>query len=145
MAVAGSVAVGKTTVAAQLVEAIARRAPELTAAVLSTDGFLLPNATLDAAGLTLRKGFPESYDHAALQAIGKTAFGYRDRFNLSSPPDLTAAPPFEVKLDGVVLPEMNGTGTVWAYDVTSNSMRFEPLYVPEPGQTHTITYRVACP
>ena len=68
IAVAGSVAVGKTTVAGQLAAAIVRRAPELAVRVLSTDAFLLPNATLDAAGLTLRKGFPESYDHTLLQS-----------------------------------------------------------------------------
>ena len=51
---------GKSTFAAEL----ARRASEsnLVTAVVATDGFLLPNAELDARGLTLRKGFPESFD-----------------------------------------------------------------------------------
>jgi type I pantothenate kinase len=30
--------------------------------LVTTDGFLFPNATLDARGLMSRKGFPESYD-----------------------------------------------------------------------------------
>lgn len=68
VAVAGSVAVGKTTVAEQLAEAIRRHTPGRDVRVLSTDAFLRPNAELDAEGLTLRKGFPESYDHDALQA-----------------------------------------------------------------------------
>ena len=33
---------------------------------MSSDGFLRSNAELDAAGLSMRKGFPESYDVAAL-------------------------------------------------------------------------------
>ena len=38
--------------------------------LVCTDGFLRPNAELDAAGLTNRKGFPESYDVDGLRAIG---------------------------------------------------------------------------
>ena len=72
VAIAGSVAVGKSTVARQLRDALVRLDATsgegaLEAVVLATDAFLRPNAELDAAGLTLRKGFPESYDHAALQ------------------------------------------------------------------------------
>ena len=58
--VSGPVAVGKSTFAAEL----ARRASRsnVVTAVVATDGFLLPNAELDARGLTMRKGFPESFD-----------------------------------------------------------------------------------
>ena len=59
----GSVASGKTTLAERLV---AELAGTLRVDMVSTDGFLLPNAVLDARGLTLRKGFPESYDVAAM-------------------------------------------------------------------------------
>jgi type I pantothenate kinase len=55
----GSVAVGKSTLAAQIAEALGDR---IRVEVISTDGFLLPNAELDARGLLMRKGFPESYD-----------------------------------------------------------------------------------
>jgi type I pantothenate kinase len=34
--------------------------------LVTTDGFLLPNAELEERGLLLRKGFPESYDRRAL-------------------------------------------------------------------------------
>ena len=34
--------------------------------LVTTDGFLFPNATLEARGLMARKGFPESYDVRAL-------------------------------------------------------------------------------
>lgn len=60
----GSVAAGKSTLAAALVGALAPRRVE----TVSTDGFLLPNATLAARDLLLRKGFPESYDRDALEA-----------------------------------------------------------------------------
>jgi type I pantothenate kinase len=56
----GSVAVGKTTLAQTL------QAEFQGAQIVSTDGFLRPNVDLDAAGLAMRKGFPESYDVAAL-------------------------------------------------------------------------------
>jgi type I pantothenate kinase len=61
----GPVAVGKSTLAAALADALAPRA----VAVVGTDGFLLPNAVLIERGLFLRKGFPESYDAAALSAF----------------------------------------------------------------------------
>ena len=55
---AGSVAVGKSTAAAE----VAARLDPLRVQIVSTDGFLLPNAVLAARGLSMRKGFPESYD-----------------------------------------------------------------------------------
>ncbi|GAA2106361.1 type I pantothenate kinase [Streptomyces synnematoformans] len=63
---AGSVAVGKSTVA-RLLQALLARWPEHPRVELvTTDGFLLPNAELAARGLMSRKGFPESYDRRAL-------------------------------------------------------------------------------
>lgn len=61
----GSVAVGKSTLCAHLTP---RLDPGLRVEVISTDGFLLPNDTLNARGLGLRKGFPESYDADGLFA-----------------------------------------------------------------------------
>ncbi|NBM15062.1 type I pantothenate kinase [Streptomyces sp. GC420] len=64
--VAGSVAVGKSTVA-RLLQALLARWPEHPRVELvTTDGFLLPMKELRARGLTSRKGFPESYDRRAL-------------------------------------------------------------------------------
>ena len=64
--VAGSVAVGKSTTA-RLLQALLARWPEHPRVELvTTDGFLLPNAELDRRGLMSRKGFPESYDRRAL-------------------------------------------------------------------------------
>jgi type I pantothenate kinase len=66
VAVVGSVAVGKSTTARALRELIAALPDRPHVELVATDGFLLPNAELDARGLTMRKGFPESYDLGAL-------------------------------------------------------------------------------
>ncbi|MEU3446957.1 type I pantothenate kinase [Streptomyces thermolilacinus] len=64
--VAGSVAVGKSTVA-RLLQALLARWPEHPRVErITTDGFLLPMKELQARGLMSRKGFPESYDRRAL-------------------------------------------------------------------------------
>ncbi|MEL6423594.1 MAG: type I pantothenate kinase [Pseudomonadota bacterium] len=60
--VAGSVAVGKSTMARVLRALLSAWAEHPKVELVTTDGFLLPNATLEARGLMNRKGFPESYD-----------------------------------------------------------------------------------
>ncbi len=62
---AGGVAAGKTVAAGALASVLSDR-DGLAVEVVSTDGFLFPNAELDRLGLTARKGFPESYDRDAL-------------------------------------------------------------------------------
>ena len=64
--VAGSVAVGKSTVARLLRELLARWDDTPRVELVPTDGFLLPNAELERRGILDRKGFPESYDRRAL-------------------------------------------------------------------------------
>jgi len=64
--VAGSVAVGKSTTARVLKALLARWPNTPKVDLVTTDGFLLPNAELDRLGLMERKGFPESYDTGAL-------------------------------------------------------------------------------
>lgn len=60
--VAGSVAVGKSTTA-RILQALLSRWPSTPRVdLVTTDGFLYPNATLTEKGLMQRKGFPESYD-----------------------------------------------------------------------------------
>jgi type I pantothenate kinase len=59
---AGSVAVGKSTTARILQSLLARWPNHPKVDLVPTDGFLLPNATLEREGLMNRKGFPESYD-----------------------------------------------------------------------------------
>lgn len=60
--VAGSVAVGKSTFARILQALLARWPDHPTVELVTTDGFLYPNAVLDERGIMNRKGFPESYD-----------------------------------------------------------------------------------
>jgi type I pantothenate kinase len=64
--VAGSVAVGKSTTARVLQQMLAHWPAHPSVALVTTDGFLLPNAELERRGLLQRKGFPESYDRKAL-------------------------------------------------------------------------------
>ena len=63
---AGSVAVGKSTTARVLREMLARWPDTPRVELVTTDGFLYPNAVLNERNLMHRKGFPESYDRRAL-------------------------------------------------------------------------------
>jgi type I pantothenate kinase len=66
LGLAGSVAVGKST-AGRVLQTILSRWPEHPRVdLVTTDGFLYPNAELAARGILQRKGFPESYDLRAL-------------------------------------------------------------------------------
>ncbi|MHB1064713.1 MAG: type I pantothenate kinase [Georgenia sp.] len=64
--VAGSVAVGKSSTARLLRELLRRWPQTPRVELVTTDGFLYPNAELERRGLLERKGFPESYDRRAL-------------------------------------------------------------------------------
>jgi type I pantothenate kinase len=64
--IAGSVAVGKSTVARLLRELLSRWSDTPRVELVTTDGFLYPNAELERRGIMHRKGFPESYDRRAL-------------------------------------------------------------------------------
>jgi len=64
--VAGSVAVGKSTTSRVLQEMLARWPDTPRVELVTTDGFLYPNAVLEERDLMHRKGFPESYDRRAL-------------------------------------------------------------------------------
>lgn len=66
IAVAGSVAVGKSTIARVLREMLRRWPGTPNVELVTTDGFLYPNAELQRRGLMERKGFPESYDRRRL-------------------------------------------------------------------------------
>jgi type I pantothenate kinase len=66
IAVAGSVAVGKSTTA-RVLQTLVRQWPQNPhTELVTTDNFLYPNAVLEQRGLANRKGFPESYDRRAL-------------------------------------------------------------------------------
>ncbi len=64
--IAGSVAVGKSTFSRVLRASLARWPDHPRVDLITTDGFLYPNHTLEQRGLMRRKGFPESYDQRRL-------------------------------------------------------------------------------
>lgn len=66
IAIGGSVSAGKSTTARVLLTLLARGHDHPRVDLVTTDGFLFPNAVLDDRGLMQRKGFPESYDRARL-------------------------------------------------------------------------------
>lgn len=115
VALAGAVAAGKSTFAQELAAALS--ALDASAEVVGTDGFLLPDRTLLERGILHRKGFPDSYDTAALRRF---ADGVRaGEHDLSVPvyshitydidPDATyELPPCDV----VVVEGVNALGTL---------------------------------
>lgn len=81
--IAGSVAVGKSTVARVLRSLLARWPEHPKVDLVSTDGFLLPTAELEERGIMHRKGFPESFDRPGLlQFLSDVKSGKR---NLKAP------------------------------------------------------------
>lgn len=81
--IAGSVAVGKSTSARVLTALLSRWPNTPKVQLITTDGFLLPNAVLEAEGLMDKKGFPESYDAGALlRFLSRVKAGER---NVSAP------------------------------------------------------------
>jgi type I pantothenate kinase len=64
--IGGSVAVGKSTTARILQALLARWPDHPRVDLVTTDGFLYPNETLEERGILARKGFPESYDQRSL-------------------------------------------------------------------------------
>jgi type I pantothenate kinase len=98
----GSVASGKSTLAAEL-------APMLGAEVVNTDGFLLPTAVLVERDLLHRKGFPESYDLAALAAAlagvrnGPTVFPAYSHVTFDPIPGRTLDRPATLLIEGLAL------------------------------------------
>ncbi|SFH56861.1 type I pantothenate kinase [Pisciglobus halotolerans] len=74
--VAGSVAVGKSTIARLLANMLSQVFPDQEVDMITTDGFLYPNKELKKKGLMNRKGFPESYDMKELMSfLGKIKTG----------------------------------------------------------------------
>lgn len=74
--VAGSVAVGKSTISRVLQALLARWPDHPSVELVTTDGFLLANHDLEERGLMDRKGFPESYDRKGLlEFVARAAAG----------------------------------------------------------------------
>ncbi|WP_370931701.1 type I pantothenate kinase [Bartonella sp. DGB1] len=62
IAISGSVAVGKSTMARLLQKLLSYYSPDFKIDLITSDGFLYPNKILESLNLMTRKGFPESYD-----------------------------------------------------------------------------------
>lgn len=77
--IAGSVAVGKSTSARIMRTLLARWPNHPKVDLLTTDGFLFPNRTLEERDLMGRKGFPESFDARRLiQFLSDVKAGMRN-------------------------------------------------------------------
>jgi type I pantothenate kinase len=77
--IAGSVAVGKSTLARLLQTMMSRAYKDKKVDLITTDGFLYPNKVLEQRGILNRKGFPESYDmHRLITFMGDVKSGHRE-------------------------------------------------------------------
>jgi type I pantothenate kinase len=77
--IAGSVAVGKSTLARLLQTILAQYYKDKQVDLITTDGFLYPNEVLEDKGLMERKGFPESYDmHRLVTFMGDVKSGKKN-------------------------------------------------------------------
>jgi len=77
--VAGSVSVGKSTTSRVLKALLSRWRENSKVSLVTTDGFLYPNAILEEKGLMLKKGFPQSYDiHKLLQFVSDIKSGKQE-------------------------------------------------------------------
>ncbi len=68
-----------------------------------------------------------------------------DTFGLAASPNLSKG--ITVKVEGVEVPEMNGSERAWRYDSSRTehgAIIFESRYIPRPGATVEITYEMAC-
>jgi type I pantothenate kinase len=116
--ITGAVAVGKSTLAAALDELIGTGPDALGVEVVCTDGFLLDNATLEARGLTLKKGYPESYDAEGLRRAlaslrdGPTDFPGYSHITYDIDPALARriAPPAILIVEGLGLQNPSAVG-----------------------------------
>lgn len=123
---AGGVSAGKSTCADALAALLRARTGGPVVEVLSTDGFLLPNAELVPRGLLMRKGFPETYDHDLVaRVLGGLAEGAAVEMPVYSHEvyDIVGArliePPDVVILEGVNTLGHGGGGTVEMADFCS--------------------------
>lgn len=116
--VTGAVAAGKSVFAQALTDRLARDGARV--ALVCTDGFLLPNARLAELELTNQKGFPPSYDHAALRAAlegvrrGPTVFPGYSHVTYDVDPALarTLDPPDVLVIEGLNLIPTHGPSLI---------------------------------
>jgi type I pantothenate kinase len=124
IALGGSVAVGKSTAARLVVRLLQSLRPDWRVTLVTTDGFLLPNAVLNERGILARKGFPESYDRRRLlRFVADLKSGVDEvsapiyshlRYDITDE-SLTVSSPDVVVLEGVNVLQ-RGSGRVYVSD-----------------------------
>jgi type I pantothenate kinase len=124
--VAGSVAVGKSTFARVLRSLLARWPDHPRVELVTTDGFLFPNAELEARGIMHRKGFPESYDtrelldflHALKSGAAQVAAPVYSHieYDIVAGAQLTVEAPDIVILEGLNLLQVSTQATSFVSD-----------------------------
>lgn len=116
--VTGAVAAGKSVFAGALAEQLAAEGERVELAC--TDGFLFPNARLAELEILNQKGFPPSYDHAALRAAlegvrhGPTVFPGYSHITYDIDPALarTLDPPGILIIEGLNLVPTHGPSLI---------------------------------
>lgn len=119
--IAGSVAVGKSTIA-RILQALLSRWPDHPRVdLVTTDGFLFPNRILEARGIMHRKGFPESYDRrrlldfvsdlkAGVDEVGAPIYSHQ-AYDILEGESRTVRRPDILILEGLNVLQGSGTGS----------------------------------
>lgn len=76
---------------------------------------------------------------ATLQSLGRTAFGFRTTFYLTSVPDLSMGRTLEVRVNGAVVPPAD-----YVWDAATNAIVFTSSSAPPPGRQLTVSYDTTC-
>lgn len=125
--VAGSVAVGKSTTSRVLQALLARWPDHPRVSLVTTDGFLFPNAELEARGLMERKGFPESYDvrrllkflndaKSGMEEVRAPTYSHLTYDVLPPEDDVVVQQPDILIVEGLNVLQVNGTTTTFVSD-----------------------------
>jgi type I pantothenate kinase len=141
--VAGSVAVGKSTFARVLQALLSRWPDHPKVDLVTTDGFLYPNAILEARGIMNRKGFPESYDtRRLLRFLRETKAGQPEVrapiyshvvYDILPDQELTVRQPDILILEGLNVLQAGGAASEFVSDYFDYSIY---IYAEEPDVEH---------
>ncbi|MDP4272494.1 MAG: type I pantothenate kinase, partial [Bacteroidota bacterium] len=127
ISVGGSVSVGKTTSSRVLQALLSHWKENLKVVLVTTDGFLYPNAVLEEKGLMMKKGFPQSYDtHRLLQFV----------MDVKSGKSHLQAPRYSHKIYDVVPDEFQEVDRPDILILEGLNVLQSTLDAPHPDQSH---------
>lgn len=127
ISISGSVSVGKTTSSRVLQALLSHWKENLKVVLVTTDGFLYPNAVLEKKGLMLKKGFPQSYDtHRLLQFV----------MDVKSGKSHLQAPKYSHKIYDVVPDEFQEVDRPDILILEGLNVLQSNLDAPHPDQSH---------